>query len=247
FFNLFNLYLIFIIKTIKDIFINYDFLEITKRCYTLINKKKRKLMLIKNKLMFAIICQSVLALLMQGCARIEIRSLAKPQINMIEYRTFTTVNQAKPEEQNHLRDEVLLEHVSNVLTQMNYSESSPRTAKSRITLVFNEGFEKVFVPPSTQPIISYTEGEFTTVTGKINGETVSLFGYIPPRRIERYVKIPAYKIDVYKLMLRIDIYDARTLTMIWSGTANMESSQGRAIEDAKKMIGKLVRERLPEL
>ncbi|MCK5505193.1 MAG: DUF4136 domain-containing protein [Thermodesulfovibrionia bacterium] len=204
-------------------------------------------MLIKNKLMFAIICQSVLALLMQGCARIEIRSLAKPQINMIEYRTFTTVNQAKPEEQNHLRDEVLLEHVSNVLTQMNYSESSPRTAKSRITLVFNEGFEKVFVPPSTQPIISYTEGEFTTVTGKINGETVSLFGYIPPRRIERYVKIPAYKIDVYKLMLRIDIYDARTLTMIWSGTANMESSQGRAIEDAKKMIGKLVRERLPEL
>ncbi|MCK5138753.1 MAG: hypothetical protein KAQ85_02825, partial [Thermodesulfovibrionia bacterium] len=119
-------------------------------------------MLIKNKLMFAIICQSVLALLMQGCARIEIRSLAKPQINMIEYRTFTTVNQAKPEEQNHLRDEVLLEHVSNVLTQMNYSESSPRTAKSRITLVFNEGFEKVFVPPSTQPIISYTEGEFTT-------------------------------------------------------------------------------------
>ncbi len=150
-------------------------------------------------------------------------------------------------EQNHLRDEVLLEHVSNVLTQMNYSESSPRTAKSRITLVFNEGFEKVFVPPSTQPIISYTEGEFITVTGKINGETVSLFGYIPPRRIERYVKIPAHKIDVYKLMLRIDIYDARTLTMIWSGTANMESSQGRAIEDAKKMIDKLVRERLPEL
>ncbi|MCK5139894.1 MAG: DUF4136 domain-containing protein [Thermodesulfovibrionia bacterium] len=204
-------------------------------------------MLVKNKIIFVIICLSVFALLMQGCARIEVRSLAKPQLNMLEYRTFTTVNQAKPGEQNHLRDEVLLEHASNVLIQKGYSESSPRLAKSRITLVFNEGFEKVFVPPSTQPIISYTEGEFTTVTGKINGETVSLFGYIPPTRIERYVEIPAHKIDVYKLMLRIDIYDARTLTMIWSGTANMESSQGRAIEDAKKMIGKLVRERLPEL
>ena len=192
-------------------------------------------------------CLSVFALLMQGCARIEVRSLAKPQLNMLEYRTFTTVNQAKPGEQNHLRDEVLLEHTSNVLIQKGYSESSPRLAKSRITLVFNEGFEKVFVPPSTQPIISYTEGEFTTVTGKINGETVSLFGYIPPRRIERYVEIPAHKIDVYKLMLRIDIYDARTLSMIWTGTAYMESSQGKAIKDAKKMIDKLFKERLPEL
>ncbi|MCK5512035.1 MAG: DUF4136 domain-containing protein [Thermodesulfovibrionia bacterium] len=204
-------------------------------------------MLVKNKIIFVIICLSVFALLMQGCARIEVRSLAKPQLNMLEYRTFTTVNQAKPGEQNHLRDEVLLEHTSNVLIQKGYSESSPRLAKSRITLVFNEGFEKVFVPPSTQPIISYTEGEFTTVTGKINGETVSLFGYIPPRRIERYVEIPAHKIDVYKLMLRIDIYDARTLSMIWTGTAYLESSQGKAIKDAKKMIDKLFKERLPEL
>ena len=204
-------------------------------------------MLVKNKIIFVIICLSVFALLMQGCARIEVRSLAKPQLNMLEYRTFTTVNQAKRGEQNHLRDEVLLEHASNVLIQKGYSESSPRLAKSRITLVFNEGFEKVFVPPSTQPIISYTEGEFTTVTGKINGETVSLFGYIPPRRIERYVEIPAHKIDVYKLMLRIDIYDARTLSMIWTGTAYMESSQGKAIKDAKKMIDKLFKERLPEL
>jgi hypothetical protein len=204
-------------------------------------------MLVKNKIIFVIMCLSVFALLMQGCARIEVRSLAKPQLNMLEYRTFTTVNQAKPGEQNHLRDEVLLEHASNVLNQLGYSESSSKLAKSHITLVFTEGFEKVFVPPSTQPIISYTEGEFTTVTGKINGETVSLFGYIPPRRIERYVEIPAHKIDVYKLMLRIDIYDARTLTMIWTGTAYMESSQGKAIEDAKKMIDKLFKERLPEL
>ncbi len=204
-------------------------------------------MLVKNKIIFVIMCLSFFALLMQGCARIEVRSLAKPQLNMLEYRTFTTVNQAKPGEQNHLRDEVLLEHTSNVLIQKGYSESSPRLAKSRITLVFNEGFEKVFVPPSTQPIISYTEGEFTTVTGKINGETVSLFGYIPPRRIERYVEIPAHKIDVYKLMLRIDIYDARTLSMIWTGTAYMESAQGKAIKDAKKMIDKLFKERLPEL
>jgi hypothetical protein len=61
------------------------------------------------------------------------------------------------------------------------------------------------------------------------------------------VEIPAHKIDVYKLMLSIDIYDAKTLSMIWTGTAYMESSQGKAIEDAKKMIDKLFKERLPEL
>ena len=130
---------------------------------------------------------------------------------------------------------------------MGYSKSSLNMAKAHVTLVFNEGYEKVFVPPSAQPIISYTEGEFTTVTGKINGETVNFFGYIPPKRIESYVEIPAHDINVYKLMLRIDIYDAKNLNMLWTGTGYMESSPGKAIEDAKKMIDKLLKERLPGL
>jgi len=204
-------------------------------------------MLIKNKSLYLIIFLSAFVFLMQGCASIELRSLIKPQTHMAEYRIFTTINQAKPKDQNYLRDEVLLEHISVVMSQMGYSKSSPNKAKAHVTLVFNEGFEKVFIPPSTQPIISYTEGEFTTVTGKINGETVNFFGYIPPKRIESYVEIPAHNIDVYKLVLRIDIYDAKTLNMIWTGTAYMESSPGNAVEDAKKMIDELLRKRLPNL
>ncbi len=203
-------------------------------------------MLIKNKFLYVITFLFV-TLLMHGCAGIEIRSLIKPHIDMAEYSTFTTINQAKPDKQNHLRDEVLLDYVSEVMTQSGYSKSLPRKAKTRVTLVFNEGFEKVFVPPSTQPIISHTPGEFTTVTGTINEETVRLFGYIPPRRIESYIERPGHKIDVYKLMLRIDIYDAKNLKMIWTGTAYMESSQGNAIKDAKKMIKKILEERLPML
>ena len=166
---------------------------------------------------------------------------------MAEYSTFTTINQAEPDKQQHLRDEVLLDYVSEVMIQSGYLKSQPHKAETRVTLVFNEGYEKVFIPPSSQPIISYTPGEFTTVTGKIDGETVRLFGYIPPRRIESYVERPGHKIDVYKLMLRIDIYDAGNLKMIWSGTAYMESSPANAIEDAKKMINKLLKERLPML
>jgi hypothetical protein len=190
---------------------------------------------------------ALLLLSMSGCARIEVRSLTKPSVNMLDYRTFTTVNQAKPEDENFLRDEILLNYISNLMTQKGYLIASEHEAKARVTLVFTEGYKKVFVPPSRQPVISYTEGEFTTVTGKIDEETVKLFGYIPPRRIESYIDIPGYLQDVYKLVLRIDIYDAKTLTMLWTGTAFMESSPGRAIDDAKKMIDKLIKERLPEL
>jgi len=205
-------------------------------------------MLIRNKLSCVIIIfLSASAFLVQGCARIEIRSLMRPHIDIAEYSTFTTINQAEPKGQNHLRDEVLLDYVSKAMTKMGYSKSLPRKARARVTLVFNEGFKKVFVPPSTQPIISYAPGEFTTVTGRINGETVRLFGYIPPRRIERYIERPGHKIDIYKLILRIDIYDAKNLKMIWTGTAYMESSPGNAIEDAKKMIDKLFKKHLPEL
>ncbi len=204
-------------------------------------------MLTKSRILYLITFSSALTFLMQGCAAIEITSLIKPRINMADYRTLATINQAKPEDKNYLRDEVLLDYASKVISQMGYSQSSPDKAKTRVTLVFSEGFEKVFVPPSTQPIISYTEGEFTTVTGTIDGKTVNFFGYIPPQRIERYVEIPAHKIDVYKLKLRVDIYDAKTLDMIWSGTAYKESSPASAIEDAKKMIDKLLKERLPRL
>ncbi len=204
-----------------------------------------KIMSIKNKFLCLIIFLSAFAFLMQGCAGIETRSLLKPGIDMSDYRTFTTVNQAGPDGRNLLRDEVLLAHVSNVMSQMGYSKSSPREAGTRVTLVFNEGFKQVFVPPSTYPLISYTEGEFTSVTGKINGETIQLFGYVPPRRIERYISRPGYRIDVYKLMIRIDIYDSRNLNMIWTGTAYMKSSPGDAIDDAKKMIDKLLKQNLP--
>ncbi|HDH50078.1 MAG TPA: hypothetical protein ENH04_01595, partial [Nitrospirae bacterium] len=169
---------------------------------------------------------TALAILMQGCAMIEIRSLQKPHINMAGYRTFTTLNQAKSGEENYLRDEVLLDHTSDVMSELGYLQSSPKKAQARVTLVFNEGFKKVFIPPATEPIISYTEGEFTTVTGTVNGETIHFFGYIPPMRVERYVGIPAHEIDVYKLMLRIDIYDSRSLSKIWTGTAYKESTQG---------------------
>jgi hypothetical protein len=197
--------------------------------------------------MYAILLLSLIVLLETGCARIELRSLIDPQINMVEYRSFTVVNQSKPGKANYLRDKVLLEHASNVMAEMGYTAVLPATAQAHVTLVFNEGFKQVFVPPYTQPIISYTHGEFTSVTGTINGETVRLFGYIPPRRIERYVEIPGHEIDVYKLMLRIDIYDARTLSMVWTGTAYTESSPGNAIRDAKIMTDKLLKERLPDL
>ncbi len=202
-------------------------------------------MLIKNKFLCGIILLSTFAFLMQGCAGIETRSLLKPGIDMADYRTFTTVNQAGPDGSNSLRDEVLLDYVSRVMSQMGYSKSSLSEARTRVTLVFNEGFKQVFVPPSTYPLISYTEGEFTSVTGKIDGETVQLFGYIPPRRIERYIERPGYRVNVYKLKLRIDIYDASNLKMIWTGTAYMRSSPGNAIDDAKKMIAKLLKQNLP--
>jgi hypothetical protein len=188
-----------------------------------------------------------LAFLIQGCAQIELRSLIRPQTDMAQYSAFTIINQADSKEQNYLRDEVLLDYASLVMSRRGYTKSITGKARAHVTLVFNEGFKEVFVPPSTQPIISYTPGEFTTVAGKINGETVNLFGYVPPRRIERYVERPGYKIDVYKLMLRIDIYDSANLSMIWTGTAYMESSPGSAIDDAKKMIDRLLENRLPGL
>ncbi len=202
-------------------------------------------MLIKNKFLCGIILLPAFAFLMQGCAGIETRSLFKPGIDMANYRNFTTVNQAGTDGRNSLRDEVLLYYVSKAMSQMGYSKSSHREARARVTLVFNEGFKQVFVPPSTYPLISYTEGEFTSVTGKIDGKTVQLFGYIPPRRIERYIARPGYRVNVYNLQLRIDIYDADNLKMIWTGTAYMISSPGNAIDDAKKMIAKLLKQNLP--
>jgi hypothetical protein len=202
-------------------------------------------MAFNKKILHTITVLFVFIFLVSGCATIELRSLIDPQIDMTQYQTFTLVNQAKPKEQNYLRDAVLLNHVSQIMTQQGYKEASSRTSQAHVTLVFTEGYKKVFVPPYTQPIISYIPGEFTTVTGKINGETVRLFGYTPPQRIERYVEGPSHKIDVYKLMLRVDIYDARSLKMVWTGTAYVESSLGNAIQDAKRMIEKLLRERLP--
>ncbi|MBI4698297.1 MAG: DUF4136 domain-containing protein [Nitrospirae bacterium] len=180
-----------------------------------------------------------------GCAGIEIRSLLKPHVNMADYRTFTIINQVKSDDKNYLRDEVLLDHASHILSLTGYQRTSADKAKAHVTLVFTEGYEKVFVPPSTQPIISYTQGEFTTVTGTLNGQTVNFFGYIPPQRIEHYVEVPAHNIDVYRLALRIDIYDAKNLNQIWSGTAYMESSPANAVPYAKKMIDKLLRQGLP--
>ncbi len=186
-------------------------------------------------------------LLTQGCAFIEVRSLQKPHINLADYSAFTTFNQAQPDDAKHLRDEVLLDHTSKVLSQMGYSETERQIAQARVTLIFDEGFEKVFIPPYTEPIVSYTHGEFTTVTDTVNGETIHYFGYIHPRLIEEYVAIPGHEIDVYKLKLRLDIYDSRTLTMIWTGTAYTESSPGGAIKDARRMINKLLKQHLPSL
>lgn len=189
----------------------------------------------------------LMVIMTHGCAFIKVRSLQKPSVNMADFSTFTTLNQAQPDDEKHLRDEVLLDHASNVLSKMEYSDTSLQSARARVTLIFDEGFKKVFVPPYTEPIMSYTRGEYTTVSNTVNGETLHYFGYIHPRLIEEYVTIPGHEIDVYQLKLRLDMYDSRTLTMIWTGTAYTESSPGSAIKDARRMINKLLQQHLPSL